>query len=341
MTINHLILSGGGIKAISILGALNYLIEKKVLNIVTLSSICGASAGALIGMLLTIGYSPKELYQECKDTTISSLLDPDISLIVKYYGIDTGHKLLKHIAKLFKKKGYSENITFQQLYNKTNIHLIFTGTNVNLRVTEYFDYIHTPELRVIDGMRVSISVPGYFTSPKYEDCYYVDGGLLDNFPLHLFHHVSPHNVLAIKFKKIRDRQTLFINEFINNNKSYENENYDLGKISLKNHIDILDNVEKFFTSLLGCLMDEIEYLKSTTNHELYFKSTIFIEENELTSMDLNVTREQQERLYRNGILSAKKYIRSDSYLNLCIEKMPDNIKDIINYYIGVKLDLKN
>lgn len=321
MAIEHLILSGGGIKGISLLGVLSYLTEKGMLKIKNLNSIAGSSAGALIGVLLNVGYSPKEIFQECKNIDISSLLDPDVKLIVKYYGVDTGHKLINYIKNMIINKGFNENITFKQLFVKTNIHLILTGTNVNLRMTEYFDYIHSPDLRVLDGMRVSISVPLYFTSPKYEGCHYVDGGILDNFPLHLFDHIPAHKILAIKFKQIRDIvQSTNVEDDCYNPRCIEN----------------LDNIEKFYGALLSCVLEELEYLKSTTNHELYHKSTIFIEEREIGWSNININKEEQLHLYRNGIECAKSYTTSNRYRELCMNKLPEKIKSYIENLVNKK-----
>lgn len=319
MTIKHLVLSGGGVKGISILGSLHYLFDKKIINIEQLQTIAGSSAGGLIGALISIGYTPSQLYNEYKKLTMSSILDPDISNFLEYYGLDSGYKLVSIIRQLFKGRGYNDNVTFIELYEKTHIHLILTGTNVNLRSTQYFDYIHTPLIKVVDAIRVSISFPLYFTAPKYKDCHYVDGGVLDNFPLHLFHSVKPHEILAIKLKKIRDS---------------------IATDKVQKPIEVLDNFEKYLMALIGCLLEEIEFLKSTTNQDIYLNSTIFIEQcvqgcvNDIGLMDLNISADNQNALYQMGIDEAKLYIRSDRYLGLKFNVLPDTIKRMILSYVN-------
>ncbi len=310
MTIKHLILSGGGIKGICILGAINYFYKKKLIKISNIKSIAGSSVGALIGTFLCLGYSPYQLYNEYKTMDISSVLDPDITNLIKYYGLDTGYKFVSYIKKMFKGRGYNENITFLELYEKTNIHLILTGTNVNLRITEYFDYTNTPNTKVIDAMRVSFSFPFYFTSPKFKECYYVDGGLLDNFPVHLFHNALSSEILAIKLKKVRDH-----------NSTIESKK--------------IDSLESYVHSLICCFLEEIEYLKATTNQTTYLNSTLFIEENDITTMDLNLSVEQLEYLYHIGIDTSKKYIHSTEYFKLRLYSLNvdfiEKIKDILRH----------
>lgn len=306
--VKHLILSGGGIKGICILGALNYVYKKKLVKMTQLKSIAGSSVGALIGVMLCLGYTPYQLYYEYKHLDVSTILDPDISNLIEYYGLDTGYKFVSYIQKMFKGRGHSENITFKELYEKTGIHLILTGTNVNLRVTEYFDYTNTPNTKVIDGMRVSFSFPFYFTSPKFKDCYYVDGGLLDNFPVHLFHNASPSDVMAIKLKKIRDHQTPPIPRKIN-------------------------NLESYVHALINCFLEEIEYLKSTTNKDTYLNSTMFIEENEVAIMDLNLSHERLEYLYQTGFETAKKYTHSKEYFTLRLNTLNERLMNVVNNFV--------
>ena len=307
MTIKHVILSGGGIKGITMLGVMHYLSKRKIINFDCVSSIAGSSVGALIGSLISIGYSPYQLYHEYKVMNFGSLLEPNISNLFKYYGLDTGYKLVAYIHKMFKGRGLNENITFQQHFETTGIHLILTGTNVNLRKTEYFDYVHTPNTKVSDAIRISLSFPFYFTSPKFKECYYVDGGVLDNFPIHLFHNAPSHEILAIKIKKVRD-QTLSTSPV---------------------NIPQINDFETWLYSLVCCFLEEIEYLKATTNHTTYFHSTIFVEETEVAIMDLNISEERYEKLFQKGIETAKEYINTftSGYFKLRYERLPDHIKN--------------
>lgn len=314
MTIKHLVLCGGGIKGISMIGALRYMTKRRLLDINILHTIAGSSVGALIGALLVIGYTPIELFQELKTIDIQSYLDPNITNMIDYYGLDTGHKLVAYIKKMFKRKGFNENISLKELYNLTKTRLILTATNVNCRITEYFDYVHHPDVNVIDVIRASISVPIYFTTPKYEGCYYVDGGVLDNFPLHLFHHSPPETILAIKFRNHRDIP------FCKDDDIQPNK---------------IENAMQYFNGVISCLLEEIEFLKSIVNQNLYHQSTILIDRDSVNTHPMNFTidSEQQLKLYQIGISSAQKYLKSDGYLQLRLNMLSPALKTKITKYI--------
>ena len=56
MTIKHLVFSGGGPSLIQALGALEHLEENKFVDLNTIVSIYGTSAGAIVGTLLCFKY---------------------------------------------------------------------------------------------------------------------------------------------------------------------------------------------------------------------------------------------------------------------------------------------
>ena len=80
-------------------------------------------------------------------------------------------------------KGFDPRMTFSELYTNTKKRLVVTGTNADEMYVEYFCYVNRPDMRVIDAVRISISIPWRFTSPLMEGCRWIDGGTMDNFPL--------------------------------------------------------------------------------------------------------------------------------------------------------------
>ena len=101
------------------------------------------------------------------------------------YGIDTGAKLLKLIKILIKKMN-NENITFQELYDKTNKKLILTGTCLNKNKIEYLSYETHPNMKIIDAIRITFSIPIIYNKVEYENNTYIDGAIMDNYPIQIF-----------------------------------------------------------------------------------------------------------------------------------------------------------
>ena len=61
MTIDTLCMSSGGIKGLSFIASLQYLINNNYINLSKINTFVGTSMGALICFLLIIGYTPDEL----------------------------------------------------------------------------------------------------------------------------------------------------------------------------------------------------------------------------------------------------------------------------------------
>jgi predicted acylesterase/phospholipase RssA len=94
-----------------------------------------------------------------------------------------------------------DTITFSELYRLTGVKLVLTGTNISNRKSLYFSADYTPDFPVCGAVLISMSIPLVF-KPVWVDCavnknnpnninamyrgLYVDGGVLNNFPIHAF-----------------------------------------------------------------------------------------------------------------------------------------------------------
>lgn len=238
MKYEYLVLSGGGVKGVGLIGALQILDEHDCLA--NLHTFVGSSIGAMIAAMLVIGYKPQEQFDVMCNINIQEMQEIDIWKLFTHFGLDAAAKIVKYIKTLFRAKNIPTDITFEQLYQLTGKRLIITGTCVNTHKIEYFDDNTTQKLSVIDAIRISISIPFLFTSPKYNGNQYVDGGLLDNFPLTgVQSYIKPgERVLALTLSH-----------------SYE-------KISSNTIVAF----ETFSTHLIYTLLDEIDHLRQEIYH---------------------------------------------------------------------------
>ena len=142
--------------------------------------------------LYLIGYTVKEmedfiyLFDLKKLTSIESLNDISPNNLFLNMGLDDGENMHKIFNKLLKAKGLKENITLLELYQINKKKFITTTVCLNTRTTEYISYENYPNLRVSDAVRMTSSVPLYYTPVLYNDKYYVDGGCIDNYPIYEF-----------------------------------------------------------------------------------------------------------------------------------------------------------
>jgi NTE family protein len=65
--------------------------------------------------------------------------------------------------------------------------MFFVGTNLSTGFAEVFSYEHTPRMCIADAVRISMSIPLFFAARRsLRGDVYVDGGLIDNYPVKLF-----------------------------------------------------------------------------------------------------------------------------------------------------------
>lgn len=306
MPIKYLVLGGGGARGFATLGALNYLVKRGVIKQNHIRTYVGSSIGALIALLLNCGYSPKQLYDIGLSLEVNKLFDPDIKNFISHFGFDTGVKFVEKIKEILKKKSIDPNITFIRLYNLTKQKLIITATSLNRRQVKYFDYSKTPQYRVIDVIRASISIPFLFTTVKSGNEHFVDGGMLDNYPLHLFKDVPVHEVLAIKFKQSRDHSS---------------------------HFNVIHDIADAAMANIACLLEEIEYLRSLLCKHLYEKSSIVIDTERYHALSLNIEKKDKQKMFKMGKKAVKRYMNSNVYLMLRTSELPLILQNHVFKYI--------
>lgn len=110
----------------------------------------------------------------------------------------------KELQNLIMSKG--GKITFSDLhklklsfpeYNIRN--LAITGVNFTDHRLEVFDVHENPDMELSLATRISMSLPWFFSSVKYKGKEYIDGGVLSNYPMHIFdsaRYLNPNNILA-------------------------------------------------------------------------------------------------------------------------------------------------
>ncbi|HEY9834085.1 MAG TPA: patatin-like phospholipase family protein [Stenomitos sp.] len=103
------------------------------------------------------------------------------------------NRLCPTLAKELKQK--NGNLTFGELielgekFPELGIKdMAFTGTNYTDKTLEVFSYHTTPNMPIDLAVRISVSLPWFFKTIKYNGKEYMDGGCLDNYPMGIFDH---------------------------------------------------------------------------------------------------------------------------------------------------------
>ncbi len=210
-----LVLSGGSLKGVAQIGALHCLEKNNMLN--NIKIIAATSVGSMVGLLYSIGYQPIELFHFMKLIDTNKLKNMDARNLISKYGLDDGSRMMLILKKLLNAKGIDPDISFKNFYKKTKMNLIVTGSCINDKKIYYFSHTSYPDMKVLDAVRISISVPIIFTPCVFEGKYFVDGGCIDNFPIQLFSNII-ENVIGVYVAENRNhvQEIKFIDEYLNN-----------------------------------------------------------------------------------------------------------------------------
>lgn len=188
--IKNLVISGGGVKIIASLGVIKYLKENDLLK--SIKNYYGTSAGSIICLMLTLGFELEEMIKFIENFDLDKLIIVNTENLFTTFNVCENTKIEK-VIKLFlnfklnnqndiKKINY-ENITMKELYNKTNKYLSITSTCLTTQEAVYISHDTFPNIPVWKAILMSCSIPLIFKPIEWEDKLYVDGGLIDNFPL--------------------------------------------------------------------------------------------------------------------------------------------------------------
>jgi predicted acylesterase/phospholipase RssA len=184
----RIVLSGGGIRALAHLGALDVLEKKGLLQ--NVKEYVGVSAGAFVGFAIVIGYSIAELKMLCSvfDFSLIRNLDPEAAFdFPTTFGFDDGKNLITLLHSLLRIKKIPLTMTFGEWMakNPQGLQLRCFATDLYKTEPREFSAKKTPTVTFVDALRASMSLPGYFTPVKdsVTGNLLVDGGILHNFPL--------------------------------------------------------------------------------------------------------------------------------------------------------------
>ena len=238
--IRHLIISGGGYHVFNIFGIMYQLEKKKIYNIENIKSIYCVSAGSIIGSILCLKMDLDDLinYGINRPWEKDIKLEPkDLLNLLNKKGILGTNFIYIIFYKLLLSKNLNPEINLLDFYNYSKIDLHIFSLSCN-RI-ELIDFSHKthPELKLLDAIHMSSSIPFIFQPLFYNNSYMLDGALLEHFP---FERCKENNEekLGILVKKnyiniepsgnILNLYTLFFSNFIyyhnsNNYDKYKNK----------------------------------------------------------------------------------------------------------------------
>ena len=331
----NLVFKGGGVKGIAYVGAMEVLEKEGILK--DIERVAGTSAGAMVAVLVGLGYSAAELRDILWNLNFQNFLDDswgylrDTKRFITDYGWYKGDFFRNLMADYIKQKTGDGEATFRDLQNAKkyrDINLI--GADLSTGCAKVFNAKNTPNVKVADAARISMSIPLFFAAVKGangDDDLYVDGGLLENYAIKVF-----------------DRKNLVFDQQNNARKTeyYETLNEKLSTISPRTakpgqapspyvynketlgfRLDGKESIAKFIDPEFEAPAKEIKNLFSYTKilittllsiqdsvhlHNDDWQRSVFIDTCDIGPIDFDITDKNKQKLVDSGTACTEAYL---------------------------------
>jgi len=208
-TIKHIVISSGGPAGHMMYSILRTLNLKGVWDIKNIKSIYGSSVGSYIAIILALRYewqvmddylikrpwekifvsasvTGSDTTENSSSTSTLSDAKNKLDYVIRLYnnhGLYGLKEFTETLRPALQGKDIPVNITFQEFYDKTGVEVHFMVTEMNkFRVVD-FSYKTHPSHSLVEACYMSCCYPFGFT-PIYRDgCCYIDGGIINDYPV--------------------------------------------------------------------------------------------------------------------------------------------------------------
>lgn len=275
----YLVLSGGGVKVVSIVGAIKAINDNDILK--NLKEVSGVSAGAWLAFMLSAGLTIQKIEALVLGFEFSHIRNLNAEALMNFpetLGIDDGTNLIKFLESIFRVAiKISPTITFSE-FNELNLSKVkfrCWATDLKEYNTCEFSFEKTPNVKIIDALRASMALPLYFTPIIHPITGNLlsDGGIQGSLPFHALSDIQRDNCIGIGF---------------------------LQESKQENPSDLMS----FMSSLFSCLIhSRHEQILSKWDSNI-IKIPVY----NTASWDFEISREQRIELVKNGYKAGLKWI---------------------------------
>ena len=211
------VLAGGGAKGASHIGVLKYLEEKGI----PIDFVAGTSMGGLMGGLYAMGYSATEIDSIVRSIDWNVMMSDNIPMDFYTYT----RKMYKGTYVLdipFTKLDFKKSLPSGIMYG-LNVYNMLSALSVGYQQKISFLDLPTPyccvateivsqkekhwtEGSMVDAMRSTMSIPGYFMPVRVDSMILSDGGTKNNFPTDVAVVAGADIIIGVEMTMPRDYQ---------------------------------------------------------------------------------------------------------------------------------------
>ena len=274
--IKKIVFSSGTYYIFHQITTINYFIKNNYFDIKNIEEIFCTSSGSIAGLLLCLDIDFETIYQYALSRPWHKLFHLDASKIFNAYnncGIYDINVFKKGLEPLFKLNNISLDITLKELFLKSKKKLHIYATNTDTLEKTKFNFETTPDLKVLEAIYMSCSVPIIFKPINFKNICYNDGAFSCRFPISeaLENTENSNEILGINVKVNKTTELIDCKNLLTyitsltrkyaNNKILVYDESNLKKVNIY-HIDTnnssLDDIYNMLT--------DISYRKTTLNN---------------------------------------------------------------------------
>lgn len=184
--IKHLVLSGGASHGLMEIGALSYLSSRRFYERKNIQTIHATSVGSIVGSLIALDVPWEHVRNYVVDRPWDKVFSLDIPKLITagnlhaLYSKDCFSQIL---TPLLKSCDLSPDISLEELYGYTNIHLNFYSVRLPSMELARLSHETEPHMRFVDAVQATCAIPLIFPPLIYNGHFYIDGGVYNNYPL--------------------------------------------------------------------------------------------------------------------------------------------------------------
>lgn len=297
----YLTFEGGGVLGAAYGGVIRSLEENNILK--NIEGFAGTSAGSIVAGALACGGNADFIentlksmdYKLFKDSSYLNIYN--INRVRTKYGWYKGDAFYNWFSDKLNELTNNSSITLGEIKIQYGKDFYGIAYNIDtLKEVKFSPYL-TPDAELRDVVRMSMSIPGFFASYIYNGDRYIDGGLTNNYPLNVWdderytNNKNDHNKLfnphALGFKLITE----------------DEKNEELGIIPrVSGPIDFTEKV-------INILYNQAQKIHVKKND---WKRTVPIFCKDISSIDFNITNDQNKWLINQGKTATDEYLRTVS-----------------------------
>lgn len=190
MTIQHLVIGGGGPFGFTAFGVLKHLHDVGFWNIKNIKTIYATSIGALVGAFLLLGYDYSYIYDYFIKRPWEKIFKHiGVNNIFNIYtdkgAIDIYPLYTESLTMVLEAKGMVASVTLKEFYEYSGVKLNIIVSEINAFKYEVLSHETYPDLELVKALTMSASLPIIFTPHFLDDKCFIDGGIFSNYPLNI------------------------------------------------------------------------------------------------------------------------------------------------------------